>query len=45
MATLDRAVWWQSRREPMPSGELLNHLRIFKQVLVFEPEHYGWVPE
>jgi hypothetical protein len=29
----------------MPSGELLNHLQISKQVLIFEPEHYGWVPE
>ena len=43
MGMLDRAIWRQSRREPMPIGELLDHLYVFAQVLQFEPEHYGWV--
>ena len=43
MGTLDRAIWRQSRKEPMPIGELLDHLYVFAQVLQFEPEHYGWV--
>jgi hypothetical protein len=45
MGTLDRPVWRQSRREPMPAGELLNHLYVFEEVLRFRPEHYGWVRE
>ena len=45
MGTLDRAVWRQSRKEPMPIGELFDHLHVFEQVLQFEPEHYGWVRE
>jgi hypothetical protein len=45
MGTLDRAIWRQSRKEPMPIGELLDQLYVFAQVLQFEPEHYGWVPE
>ena len=43
MGTLDRVVWRQSRRQPMPVGELLDYLYVFEQVLHFEPEHYGWV--
>ena len=45
VGTLDRAIWRQSRKEPMPIGELLDHLYVFAQVLQFEPEHYGWVHE
>jgi hypothetical protein len=45
IGTLDRAIWRQSRREPMPIGELLDHLYAFAQVLQFEPEHYGWAHE
>jgi hypothetical protein len=45
MGTLDRAVWRQSRKEPIPIEELFDHLHVFEQVLKFEPEHYGWVRE
>ena len=43
IGTLNRAIWRQSRREPMPIGELLDDPYVFAQVLQFEPEHYGWV--
>jgi thiol-disulfide isomerase/thioredoxin len=45
MGTLDRAVWRRSRKEPIPIGELMDQVHVFKQVLIFEPEHYGWVRE
>jgi hypothetical protein len=45
MGTLDRTVWRQSLEQPILMGELLDHLYVFKQVLRFEPEHYGWVRE
>jgi hypothetical protein len=45
MGTMDRAVWRQSLKDPMLISELLDHVHIFEQVLRFEPEHYGWVPE
>lgn len=45
MRTLDRAIWRQSCREPMPIVELMDHLYVFAQVLQFEPEHHGWVHE
>ena len=45
MGTMDRAIWRQSLKQPMLIRELLDHVHIFEQVLCFEPEHYGWVPE
>lgn len=45
MGTLDRSVFLQSRKAPMSAEQLLEHLHVFEQVLLFEPEHYGWVPE
>ena len=45
MGTMERAVWRQSLKDPIPIGELLDHVHIFRQVLRFEPEHYGWVRE
>jgi len=45
MGTMDRAVWRQSLKDPIPIGELLDHVHVFRQVLRFEPEHYGWVRE
>jgi len=45
IGTMDRAVWRQSLKDPIPIGELLDNVHIFRQVLRFEPEHYGWVRE
>jgi hypothetical protein len=45
MGTMERAVWRRGTKAPMPIGELLDHLHVFKEVLQFRPAHYGWVKE
>jgi hypothetical protein len=45
MGTMDRAVWRQSLKDPIPIEEVMDHFHVFQQVLRFEPEHYGWVRE
>jgi hypothetical protein len=45
MGTVDREVWQRGRQTPMSPSRLLDHLHVFKEVLQFEPVHYGWVKE
>ena len=45
MGTLDRKVWRRSLKKPLMITELMDYLHVFKDVLKFEPVHYGWLKD
>lgn len=45
MGTLDRKIWLAVQEDPHSYDLVFDNLHVFKNVVKFEPEHYGWVPD
>jgi len=45
MGTVERAHWLKASQGQGTHQELFDNLTVFKEVVNFEPEHYGWVPD
>lgn len=45
IGTLERKAWRKISQESGTPGDVFEHMHDFKQVVKFEPEHYGWLPD
>lgn len=45
LGTIERSYWRQHKQGSAQLGLAFEHLHDFKQVVIYEPEHYGWVPD
>jgi hypothetical protein len=43
LGTIERTYW--RHREQLKEADIFDYLHDFKDVWVFEPVHYGWVPD
>lgn len=43
LGTVERDVWRESKKRPQYLKKALDNLHEFKEVVIFEVEHYGWV--
>jgi len=45
MGTLDRKIWLDIQEQPYNYSLVFDNLHVFKNVVKFEPRHYGWAPD
>jgi hypothetical protein len=45
IGTVERGAWREGKQQPQHLKKALDNLHQFKEVVIFEPEHYGWVPD
>lgn len=45
LGTVEHKAWREAQGQPDDLKMVLNNLHAFKDVVVFDPEHYGWVPD
>lgn len=45
LGTFDRAVWKRGLTETLGIEDMIENLHDFKEVVTFEPAHYGWIPD
>ncbi|MAT98520.1 MAG: hypothetical protein CL608_15355 [Anaerolineaceae bacterium] len=45
VGTVERKAWRESQKQKGNLKMIVDNLHGFKEVVVFEPEHYGWVPD
>jgi len=45
VGTLERSAWKRGCQTPLMVPEMLENLHDFKDALLFEPVHYGWVKD
>ena len=45
VGTAERAYWRKASTQGGSYQELFDNLHDFKRVVIFEPAHYGWMPD
>jgi len=45
MGVAERRDWLEGKKGKIPQGETVEHMLVFKDVLNFEPAHFGWYRE
>jgi len=45
MGVAERRDWLEGKKGKMPQGETIERMLVFKDVLNFEPAHFGWYRE
>ena len=45
VGTMERKGWRESQKNPRDFKMVLEYLHDFKEMVTFEPQHYGWVPD